>query len=113
MSIEPFTGMLKTTNASLRLIVAQAALKGIPVPGLSSALAYLDIIRAVAERFPGVPLAAYNVSGEYAMVQAAAANGWLDLRATAPESLTAIRRAGASIILTYWATQAAEWLSAT
>jgi porphobilinogen synthase len=56
-------------------------------------------------------LAAYNVSGEYSMIQAAAANGWLDLRAAALESLLAIRRAGASIILTYWATQAAEWLA--
>jgi porphobilinogen synthase len=75
------------------------------------ALAYLDVIRAVSERFPGVPLAAYNVSGEYAMIHAAAANGWLDLRAAAMESLIAIRRAGASIILTYWAAQAAEWLA--
>ena len=75
------------------------------------ALAYLDILRGVAERFPGVPLAAYNVSGEYAMIQAAAANGWLDLRAAALESLTAIRRAGATIICTYWAVQAAEWLA--
>jgi porphobilinogen synthase len=87
--------------------------EGADIVMVKPALAYLDIIRAVAERFPGVPLAAYNVSGEYAMVQAAAANGWLDLRATAMESLIAIRRAGASIILTYWATQAAEWLSAS
>jgi porphobilinogen synthase len=85
--------------------------EGADIVMVKPALAYLDIIRAVAERFPGVPLAAYNVSGEYAMIQAAAANGWLDLRATAMESLTAIRRAGASIILTYWATQAAEWLA--
>jgi porphobilinogen synthase len=86
--------------------------EGADIVMVKPALAYLDIIRAVAERFPGVPLAAYNVSGEYAMIQAAAANGWLDLQATAMESLTAIRRAGASIILTYWATQAAEWLGA-
>ena len=85
--------------------------EGADIVMVKPALAYLDIIRAVAERFPGVPLAAYNVSGEYAMIQAAAANGWLDLRATAMESLIAIRRAGASIILTYWATQAAEWLA--
>jgi porphobilinogen synthase len=85
--------------------------EGADIVMVKPALAYLDVIRAVADRFPGVPLAAYNVSGEYAMIQAAAANGWLDLKATALESLTAIRRAGASIILTYWATQAAEWLS--
>lgn len=85
--------------------------EGADIVMVKPALAYLDIIRAVAERFPGVPLAAYNVSGEYAMVQAAAANGWLDLRATAMESLIAIRRAGASMILTYWATQASEWLA--
>jgi porphobilinogen synthase len=84
--------------------------EGADIVMVKPALAYLDVIRAVAERFPGVPLAAYNVSGEYAMIQAAASRGWLDLRATALESLTAIRRAGASIILTYWATQAAEWL---
>ena len=75
------------------------------------ALAYLDVIRAVAQTYPGVPLAAYNVSGEYSMIQAAAAHGWLDLRAAALESLTSIRRAGASILITYWARQAAAWLA--
>jgi len=74
------------------------------------ALAYLDIIRRAREKFPGVPLAAYNVSGEYSMVKAAAARGWLDEKAVALECLTAIRRAGASIILTYWAKDAARWL---
>lgn len=74
------------------------------------ALAYLDIIRAVHDRFPGVPLAAYNVSGEYSMVKAAATKGWIDERAVALESLTAIKRAGANVILTYWAKQAAQWL---
>ncbi|MCE5303827.1 MAG: porphobilinogen synthase [Planctomycetaceae bacterium] len=74
------------------------------------ALAYLDVIRAAAERFPGVPLAAYNVSGEYSMVKAAAQAGWLDEQAAALECLTAIRRAGASIILTYWAKDAARWI---
>src|SRR5579885_568348 len=73
------------------------------------ALAYLDIIRRVKERF-GVPVAAYNVSGEYAMVKAAAARGWLDERRAALEILTAIRRAGADIILTYFARDAARWL---
>ena len=75
------------------------------------ALAYLDIIRLVHERFPGVPLAAYNVSGEYSMVKAAAERGWIDERAIALESLTAIRRAGASIIITYWAKDVAQWLA--
>jgi len=74
------------------------------------ALAYLDVIRLAADRFPGVPLAAYNVSGEFAMVKAAAARGWLDERPTVLETLTAIRRAGASIVLTYWAKDVARWL---
>jgi porphobilinogen synthase len=76
------------------------------------ALAYLDIIRAVHDRWPGVPLAAYNVSGEYAMVKAAAERGWIDEKAIALESLTAITRAGANIILTYWAKDVARWLGA-
>ena len=62
------------------------------------ALAYLDIIRLAADHFPGVPLAAYNVSGEFSMVKAAAARGWIDQRAIVLETLTAIHRAGASII---------------
>jgi porphobilinogen synthase len=74
------------------------------------ALAYLDIIRDVRERFPGVPLAAYNVSGEYSLIKAAAAQGWVDEKTMALETLTAIRRAGASIILTYWAKDVARWL---
>lgn len=74
------------------------------------ALAYLDILRSLGDHFPGVPLAAYNVSGEYSMVKAAAALGWIDERAVALESLVAIRRAGASMILTYWAKDAARWL---
>jgi porphobilinogen synthase len=75
------------------------------------ALAYLDVIRLVHDRFPGVPLAAYNVSGEYSMVKAAAERGWVDERAIALESLTAIRRAGASIIISYWAKDVAQWLA--
>ncbi len=74
------------------------------------ALAYLDILRMVADRFPGVPLAAYNVSGEYSMVKAAAAKGWLDERQVAIESLTAIARAGAQIVITYWALDYARWI---
>ena len=74
------------------------------------ALPYLDILRAAAERFPGVPLAAYNVSGEFSMIKAAARLGWLDEKAAALECLTSIRRAGAGIILTYWAKDVAGWL---
>ena len=72
------------------------------------ALPYLDVLRAVRDRFD-LPLAAYNVSGEYAMVKAAAAAGDLDERAAATESLTAIRRAGADVIFTYWAKEFASW----
>ncbi|WP_431878507.1 porphobilinogen synthase [Amycolatopsis sacchari] len=76
---------------------------------IKPALSYLDILRAAAEGSP-VPVAAYNISGEYAMVEAAAANGWLDRERTILEVLTSIRRAGADMILTYWATEAAAWL---
>jgi porphobilinogen synthase len=85
--------------------------EGADIVMVKPALAYLDILHAVGERFPGVPLAAYNVSGEFSMVKAAAERGWIDERAIALESLVAIRRAGASIILTYWAKQAAGWLT--
>ena len=74
------------------------------------ALPYLDIVRRVADTVH-VPVAAYQVSGEYAMVEAAAANGWLDRDRVIMETLTAIRRAGADIILTYWATEAARRLA--
>lgn len=70
---------------------------------------YLDVIRAVRE-FTALPVAAYQVSGEYAMLEAAAERGWLDRRKTVLESLTAIRRAGADVILTYYAPEAAAWL---
>ncbi len=73
------------------------------------AMSYLDVVAAAAEISP-VPVAAYQISGEYSMISAAAANGWIDLRAAALESLTSIRRAGADIVLTYWAAEAAGWL---
>jgi porphobilinogen synthase len=73
------------------------------------ALAYLDVIAAVRGRFD-LPVAAYNVSGEYAMIKAAAAAGDLDEHAAALESLTAIRRAGADVIVTYWAKELSAWL---
>lgn len=84
--------------------------EGADVIMVKPALAYLDILRSVADHFPGVPLAAYNVSGEYSMVKAAAARGWLDERTVVLESLTAMHRAGADIILTYWAKDVAGWL---
>jgi len=71
---------------------------------------YLDIVRRVKETF-AVPTAVYQVSGEYSMLKAASANGWLDERAVAMESLLAFRRAGADAILTYFALQAARWLA--
>jgi len=74
------------------------------------ALAYLDIISMVRDRWPGVPLAAYNVSGEFSMVKAAAERGWIDEKAVAMESLLAMKRAGAGILLTYWAKDVARWL---
>ncbi|MBW0116938.1 porphobilinogen synthase [Pseudonocardia abyssalis] len=70
------------------------------------AMSYLDVLRAVAE-VADVPVAAYQVSGEYAMVEAAAANGWIDRERTITETLTSIRRAGADVVLTYWATEVA------
>ena len=74
------------------------------------ALGYLDVVRSVRERFPELPLAAYNVSGEFSMVKAAAANDWLDERAVVLEVLTGIRRAGADLVVTYHAKDAAAWL---
>jgi len=83
--------------------------EGADVIMVKPALPYLDVIRAARDRFD-VPLAAYNVSGEYAMVKAAAAHGWLDEQTAALESLTAIKRAGADIVVTYWAKDLASWL---
>jgi porphobilinogen synthase len=83
--------------------------EGADVLMVKPALPCLDVIRAVRADFD-LPVAAYNVSGEYAMVKAAARHGWLDERQAALECLTAIRRAGADLILTYWAKDAAQWL---
>jgi porphobilinogen synthase len=83
--------------------------EGADVIMVKPALPYLDVIRAARERFD-LPLAAYNVSGEYAMVKAAAAHGWLDERQAALESLTAIKRAGADIVVSYWTGELASWL---
>jgi porphobilinogen synthase len=83
--------------------------EGADVIMVKPALPYLDVIRAARERFD-LPLAAYNVSGEYAMVRSAAANGWLDEQVAAIESLTAIKRAGADIVVSYWTKDLASWL---
>ena len=83
--------------------------EGADVVMVKPALPYLDVIRKVKDA-TGAPLAAYHVGGEYSMLKAAAANGWLDERAAAMESLTAIRRAGADMIITYYAKDAAAWM---
>ena len=99
--------------ANAREALREAALdvdEGVDALMVKPALGYLDVVRSVRERFPELPLAAYNVSGEYAMVKAAAANGWLDERAAVLETLTGIRRAGADLVVTYHAKDAAAWL---
>jgi porphobilinogen synthase len=93
---------------ALREIEADIA-EGADIVMVKPALAYLDVLARARERFDA-PLAAYNVSGEYAMIKAAAANGWLDERRVTLETLTAIKRAGADIIITYHAKDAARWL---
>jgi porphobilinogen synthase len=92
---------------SLREIDLDIA-EGADMVMVKPAMSYLDVVSAAAER-SSVPVAAYQVSGEYSMIHAAAANGWIDLRAAAIESLTSIRRAGAQVVLTYFALDVAEW----
>ncbi|MEV5651837.1 porphobilinogen synthase [Nocardia sp. NPDC052254] len=84
--------------------------EGADIVMVKPAMSYLDILRDVADRSP-VPVAAYQISGEYSMITAAAERGWIDRRGAILESLVGIRRAGADIVLTYWATEAAHWLS--
>jgi porphobilinogen synthase len=83
--------------------------QGADIVMVKPALAYLDVVRRVRDAVD-VPVAAYNISGEYAMVEAAAANGWIDREAAIMETLTSISRAGADVILTYWASEAARLL---
>ncbi len=90
--------------------VAQDIAEGADIIMVKPALAYLDVVRRVRDTF-NCPLAAYNVSGEYAMVKAAAQHGWLDEKQVILEILTAIKRAGADIIITYHAKEAAPWLA--
>ncbi len=98
--------------ANLREGVREALLdvaEGADIVMVKPALGYLDVVRRVRDAVD-VPVAAYNVSGEYAMVEAAAANGWIDRERTILEVLTSIRRAGADVVLTYWAAEAARLL---
>jgi porphobilinogen synthase len=87
----------------------QDVAEGADVLMIKPALPYLDVIRAARQRFE-LPLAAYNVSGEYAMIKAAAAKGFMDEREAALESLTAIKRAGADLVVSYWTKELASWL---
>ena len=99
--------------ANAREAVREATIdveEGADVVMVKPALPYLDVITRVREAVP-VPVAAYNVSGEYAALKAAAERGWIDERAAVLETLTAIRRAGADIVITYHAKDAAEWLA--
>jgi porphobilinogen synthase len=83
--------------------------EGADVVMVKPATPYLDVIRRVKEQ-TGAPVAAYHVSGEYSMLKAAAQNGWIDERSAVIETLTAIRRAGADLVFTYYAKEAAAWL---
>lgn len=99
--------------ANAREAIAEAELdlaEGADVLMVKPALPYLDVINTLRSRFPGAPIAAYQVSGEYAMLRAAAAQGWINERETALESLIAIKRAGADIIISYWAEKVRQWL---
>ena len=98
---------------NVREALREAALdveEGADMLMVKPALAYLDVIRVVKDAFPELPMAAYSVSGEYAMIKAAAANGWVDEAKVTLETLTAIKRAGADLIITYHARDAAMWL---
>jgi len=100
--------------SNVREALREAALdveEGADMLMVKPALAYLDVIRVVKDAFPALPLAAYNVSGEYAMIKAAAANGWIDEARATLETLTSIKRAGADLIITYHAKDAARWLA--
>ncbi len=99
--------------ANTREAVRESAIdvaEGADMLMVKPALPYLDVVRATRDRFPDLVLAAYNVSGEYAMVKAAAERGWLDERRAVLEILTGIHRAGADLVITYHAKDAARWL---
>ena len=99
--------------ANVREALREAAIdvdEGADMLMVKPALAYLDVISTVKNAFPELPMAAYNVSGEYSMIKAAAQNGWIDEEKAALETLTSIKRAGADLIITYHALDAARWL---
>ena len=95
-------------DEALREVALDVA-EGADIVMVKPGLPYLDIVWRVKERF-GLPTAVYSVSGEYAMLKAAVANGWLDERGAVMEQMTAFKRAGADLIITYWARQVAQWL---
>jgi porphobilinogen synthase len=100
--------------ANVREALREASLdvdEGADMLMVKPALAYLDVIRVVKDAYPELPMAAYNVSGEYSMIKAAAQNGWIDEVKATLETLTSIKRAGADLILTYHALDAAKWLA--
>ncbi|MFT3894302.1 MAG: porphobilinogen synthase [Anaerolineales bacterium] len=100
--------------ANVREALREAAIdvdEGADMLMVKPALAYLDVIRVVKDAYPELPMAAYNVSGEYSMIKAAAANGWVDEAKVTLETLTSIKRAGADVIITYHAVDAARWLA--
>jgi porphobilinogen synthase len=105
------TYQMDYANASEALREVELDLaEGADIVMIKPGLPYLDILRRVKEKF-GVPTAVYNVSGEYAMVKAAAANGWLDEKSVVLEIMMAFKRAGADLIITYWAREVIKWLS--
>ena len=104
------TYQMDPANAKEALIEVEAdLLEGADMIIIKPAMAYLDIMRMISEK-TNVPIAAYNVSGEYSMVKAAAANGWIDERRIVMENLTGMKRAGAKMIITYHALDAAGWI---
>lgn len=104
------TYQMDAANRREALVEVQLDLEeGADMVMVKPAMSYLDIVADVAAMSP-VPVAAYQISGEYAMIEAAAANGWIDRRRSIEESVLGIKRAGAQIILTYWATELATWL---
>jgi porphobilinogen synthase len=98
------------TREAMREIELDLA-EGADIVMIKPGIAYLDIIARARDRFDA-PIAVYNVSGEYAMIKAAAANGWIDERSAVLEAMVAFKRAGADLIITYWAAQVAEWMRA-
>ena len=110
MSGDRRTYQMDAANAgeALREVERDIA-EGADIVMVKPGLPYLDLVWRVKERF-GVPTAVYNVSGEYAMLKAAAERGWLDERNCVLEQMLAFKRAGADLIITYWARQVAEWL---